>query len=260
MLKALAAILVSFSLAISAGLTGFAAAQQPVVALPPVQDADVEVDGIWTSASEWSKASETMINYTDGTRLAIRGMSDADFVYVMLEMPDDYVVDGHAGICFDTLVDGGPYLGTDDYCYVMGTSFREYHGDGRTTLMQQAPLDQFVTAQRGLSDSKSPLYSAKSHMTYEFKIPRVNLGSDNVRFGFYVSYDTRGQDTNYNYYYSWPDYKSAEYLRVASPRSWGIAAISADAEVPEFPVPLIGALAGIVGAVAILARTRYLKF
>jgi hypothetical protein len=259
MLRALAAILVSFSLAILAGLPGFAAAQQPIVALPPVQDIDMEVDGMWTSASEWSEASETMINYTDGTRLAIRGMHDGDFVYVMLEMPDDYVVDGHGAICFDTQVDGGPYLGADDYCYVMGTSFKEYHGDGRTTLMQQWPLDQFVTAQRGLSDSKSPLYSAKSHMTYEFKIPRVNLGSDNVQFGFYVSYDTRGPETNYNYYYSWPDYKSAEYLRVASPRSWGIASLSADNEIPEFPLPAIGALAGIVGVVALLARTKFLK-
>jgi hypothetical protein len=259
MLKALAAALASFSIAMLASLPGFASAQQPVLVFPPVEDADVDIDGMWSSASEWSMASETSINYTDGSRLTIRGMHDADFVYVMLEMPDDYIVDGHAGICFDSLSDGGPYLARDDYCYVIGTSFREYHGDGRTTLMQQAPLDQFVSAQRGLSDSNSPLFSTKGHMTYEFKVPRHSLGSANTQFGFYVSFDTRGQDNNYTFYYSWPDYKSAEYLRVASPRSWGIASLSADAEVPEFPVPVLGALAGVVATVVVLTRTRLLR-
>jgi hypothetical protein len=125
--------------------------------------------------------------------------------------------------------------------------------------MQQAPLDQFVSAQRGLSDSNSPLFSTKGHMTYEFKVPRHSLGSANTQFGFYVSFDTRGQDNNYTFYYSWPDYKSAEYLRVASPRSWGIASLSADAEVPEFPVPVLGALAGVVATVVVLTRTRLLR-
>lgn len=259
MLKAIAVTIAAFSIAMLSGLPGIASAQQPIIAMPPAEDIDVKIDGVWTGGSEWSKASETIVNYTDGTRLAIRAMHDADFLYVMLEMPDDTVVDGHGGICFDTLSDGGPYLGRDDYCYVMGTAFREYHGDGRTTLMQQAPLDQFVVAQRGLSDSNSPLYSSKGHMSYEFKIPRDSIGSENTQFGFYVSYDTRGQDNNYTYYYSWPDYKSAEYLRVASPRSWGVASLSEDAAVPEFPVPVIGALAGIVATVVVLTRTKLIK-
>ncbi len=260
MLKGIAAALVSFSLAVLAGLPGHAYAQQPILGIPLIEGIDPEIDGAWTSNAEWSGASETVVNYTDGSRLVIRGIHDASFVYVMLEMPDDYVVDGHGAICFDTQADGGPSLGMDDYCFVVGSSFREYHGDGRTTLMQQAPLDQFVVGQRGLSDSISPLYSSKPHMTYEFKIPLDYLGSDKTQYGFYVSFDTRGQTNNYTYYYSWPDYKSAEYLRVASPRSWGIASLSSDASVPEFPLPLIGALAGIVGAVAVLSRTKLMKF
>jgi hypothetical protein len=236
-----------------------ASAQQPIILLQPVENVNPEIDGSWTSPSEWSKASETLANYTDGTRMVIRGMHDGDFVYVMLEMPDDYVVDGHGAICFDTLADGGTYMAADDYCFVMGTTFREYHGDGRTTLMQQAPLDAFVVAQRGLSDSKSPLYSSKPHMTYEFRIPLIYLGSDKTHYGFYVSFDTRGQENNYTFYYSWPDYKSAEYLRVASPRSWGVATLSPDTEIPEFPASLVGALAGIAGVAAIMTRTKLFK-
>lgn len=256
---ALSAILMASSLVLLSGMQGSALAQQPVIALPPVESANPEIDGVWTSSNEWSMASEAIINYTDGSRLAIRGMHNSDFVFVMLEMPDDYIIDGHAGICFDLQSDGGTYLARDDYCFVMGTVLREYHGDGRTTLMQQVPMDQYVTAQRGLSDSKSPLYSAKSHMTYEFKIPHDYLGSDKDQYGFYVSFDTRGQTNNYTYYYSWPDFKTAEYLRVASPRSWGIASLSSETIVPEFPVPVIGALAAIVGVVAVMSRTKLMK-
>ena len=259
MLKSIAAALIAFSLAILAGYPGFALAQQPVVPLPLAGNADVKIDGKWSSAGEWSKAIVTMENYTDGSRLAIRGMHDTDFVYVMLEMPDDYIVDGHGAICFDTEGDGGTYLAVDDYCFVMGTALKEYHGDGRTTLMQQAPLDTFIAGQRGLSDSVSPLYSSKPHMTYEFRVPLNYLGSDKTNYGFYVSFDTTGQTNNYTYFFSWPDYRGAQYLRVASPRSWGIASLSSDADVPEFPIPAIGALVGIVGAVAVLTRMKLFK-
>jgi hypothetical protein len=255
--------LIALSIALMAGLPvlGAAAQQQPMVKIKLVDNVeDPKIDGVWTSKTEWSDAGETIINYTDGTRLAIRGMHDNDFVYVMLEMPDDNEVDGHAAICFDTQGDGGTYLAEDDYCYVMGTTFREYHGNGRTTLMQQVPLDAYVVAQRGLSDSRSPMYSSKSHMTYEFRLPLDYLGStDRTQFGFYVTYDTKGQSDNYTYYYSWPDYKSVDYLRTASPRSWGIAALSSDATTPEFPAPILGgALAGIVGTavVVLMARTK----
>jgi hypothetical protein len=257
-----AGVLVALSLVILAGLQGFASAQsqdKPSITLPLLQGSEPDIDGIWTSGSEWATAGQTMVNYTDNTRLVIWGVHDSDFIYVMLEMPDDHVMDGHGGICFDTLSDGGPYMNRDDYCYVMGSTLREYRGDGRTTLMQQAPLDQFVTAQRGLSDSKSPVYASSPHVSYEFKIPLDDLGSDNTQFGFYVSFDTRGQTNNYNFYYSWPDYNTAEYLRVASPRSWGTVSLSPDIEVPEFPVTVIGAIAAVIGGIAVLSRTRLIK-
>ena len=241
------------------GFPGIASGQQPVVVFPPVEGADVEIDGSWTTAGEWSKASETIVNYTDGSRLAIRGMNDGDFLFVMLEMPDDYLLDGHGAVCFDTEAEGGTYLAQDDYCFVMGTALREYHGTNRTTLMQQVPLDQYVTAQRAMSDSKSPLYSSKEHVSYEFRVPLSYLGDDRTHYGFYVTFDTTGQDNNYTYYYSWPDYKTAEYLRTVPPRSWGIVSLSEDTVIPEFPVPVIGALAAVVGGVALMSRTRLFR-
>jgi len=216
------------------------------------------IDGTWTSSSEWNNASETVQNYTDSTNLVIRAMRDADFVYVLLEMPEDFMIDGHAAICFDTLSDGGAYMNPDDICYILGETLREYHGDGRTTLMQQAPKSPNVIAERGLSGSNSPYGSTRDHVTYEFRLSADYIGSEQVSYGFYVSFDTIKEPTNFSYFYSWPDTGSPEYLRVASPRSWGILTTS-ESEIPEFPLPVIGALAGVIGIVAVVTRTRIFK-
>lgn len=244
------------SIAVLAGVSGAAHGQESSVVLPFVKGSSPVIDGVWTSSKEWADASVTMVNYTDGSRLAIRGMHDEDSVYLMLEMPDDNISDGHAAVCFDTQGDGGTYMEFDDHCFVLGTVLKEYNGDGRTTLMQQTALEPSVVAQRGLSDSKSPLYSAKSHLTYEFKVPHVYLGSQRSQYGFYITFDTRGQDNNYTFYYSWPDFKTAEYLRVVSPRSWATLSLSADANVPEFPIPVFGGLAAAAGIAIALARSR----
>ena len=235
-------------------------AQQPTIALPLIEASDKpEIDGLWTTSDEWSKASLASLNYTDGTQLVIRAMRDGESVYVLLEMPQDFVVDGHAAVCFDTLSDGGAYMNPDDYCFVLGENLREFHGDGRTTLMQQIPLEPDVVADRGLSGTNSPYRSASDHVTYEFQVPMDHIGADRTQYGFYVTFDTLGQTTNYSYYYSWPDSKSASYLRVASPRAWGIASTSSDVEIPEFPLHVVGAIAALVGIMAIIGRIKILK-
>ena len=236
--------------------------EQPSIFLPLSNetDASTTIDGVWTAPDEWSNASETFANYTDGTQLVIRGKHDSSSLFLLLEMPQDYVLDGHAAVCFDTLNDGGPYMNPDDYCFVLGrNNLKEYHGDGRTTLMQESEPNFQVIASRGISNENSPHKSDKSHVTYEFKIPLEYLSDDRTDYGFYVTYDTRGQTTNYTYYYSWPDYKSASYLRVVPPRGWGQLEISSETVVPEFPLSVVGIIAGTIGIAAVLTRTRFLK-
>ena len=231
-------------------------AQQPIISVPETGDADAPVlDGFWTTSDEWSRASETLQNFTDDTQLVIRGMHNEEFMYILLEMPQDYVVDGRAGICFDTLNDGGPYMKPDDFCFVLSQDLREYHGNDRTTLMHETGLHIYVDARRGLSDSNSPYGSEKDHVTYEFKVPMEYIGAVNqTQYGFYVVFDTRGQTTNYTYYYSWPNYETTSSLRVESPRAWGLLSTSSTAEVPEFPTPLVGIVAGLIGAIVIATR------
>jgi len=248
-------------LVVAAGLIGiaalpaFAATKGPAIFVPRSETAAPILDGTWTNPQEWSKASETFVNYTDGTHLVVRAKHDLDRLYVLLEMPNDYVLDGRAGICFDTLKDGGPYMKSDDYCFVLGDALREYHGDGRSTLMYAAALNSDVTASRGLSGPNSPYEPNKNHVTYEFGVPLEYLGSDFTDYGFYVVFDTRGETTNYTYSYSWPDFESESSQRVISPRDWGQVVISSDVNVPEFPLPVVAYIAGAVGIVAILTRT-----
>jgi len=166
------------------------------------------------------------------------------------------VVDGRAAICFDTLNDGGPYMEPDDVCFLLGQTLEEFHGNGRTTLMQETGLHIDADGKRGLSGSNSPYEFGRDHVSYEFRIPIDYIGGANrTQFGFYVVYETRGEATNYTYHYSWPDYESSSSLRVAPPRSWGIMTISSTAEVPEFPLPLVGLFAGLIGMVAVASRT-----
>lgn len=242
------------------------AAQQQMISLPATDDMNVPViDGSWTTTDEWSKASETYQNYTDDTQLVIRGIQDGAFLHILLEMPRDYVLDGRAGICFDTLNDGGPYMKPDDVCFVLGQRLEEFHGDGRSTLMQETGLLMDVEGERGLSGSRSPYESGKEHVTYEFKIPVDYIGSsgNQTQFGFYVVYETRGESTNYTHYYSWPDYESSSSLRVAAPRGWGIVTIASNSnsttEVPEFPLPVVGLIAGLIGIIVVARRTTIFK-
>lgn len=235
-------------------------AQEQIISFPVTDDVDAPVmDGVWTTADEWSKASETYQNYTDDTQLVIRGIHDETFIHILLEMPRDYVVDGRAGICFDTLNDGGPYMKPDDVCFVLGQRLEEFHGDGRSTLMQETGIPMDVDGKRGLSGSNSPYQFGEQHVSYEFKIPIDYIsGTNQMLFGFYVVYETRGVTTNYTHYYSWPDYESSSSLRVAAPRGWGLVSISSSTEVPEvpeFPLPLAGLIAGLIGMI-VVASTR----
>lgn len=244
-------------MSIMASIPSAIAQENSIVA--PISGGDAPViDGVWTSAGEWSQASLTFANYTDGTQLVIKAKHDWDSLYVLLEMPKDNKIDGHGVVCVDTLNDGGPYMKTDDYCFTLGSSFRVYRGDDRTTVMtDEIAATREMQAARGLT-SNSP-YGSGEHASYEFKIPLKGSGQIATDYGLYVNFDTRGQADNFTYHYSWPDLESDSYLNAPQPRSWGKISLSPDANVPEFSASVIGAIASVVGLAAILTRTMLHK-
>jgi len=247
-------LIIASAMIIMASTSAFAAGEDSPVFVPRADSGVPTIDGVWTSSDEWKKASETYVNYTDGSHLVIRAKHDGEKLYALLEMPDDYVVDGRAGICFDTLSNGGLYMKPDDYCFVLAAILKEYHGDSKSTLMYEAPLSLDVHAERGLSGQYSPYKSSKDHVTYEFVVPLKYLDNNEKEYGFYVVYETRGQTSSYTYYYSWPVHTTESSLRVASPSDWGQVIISSDVNVPEFPSPVIAVIAGVIGIVAVLSR------
>ena len=251
-------LFVATALIVMAALPAFAVSDNPPIFIPRSESAVPTIDGVWTSSDEWRKASETIVKYADDTELIIKANHDTEKLYVLLEMPNDYVLDGHASICFDTSNEGGPYMKADDYCFVLGSTLGEFHGDGRSTLMQDTMLNPNASGARGLSGANSPYESDKDHVTYEFAIPLDYL-SDRTEYGFYVVFDTRGQTTNYTYYYSWPDFNTESSLRVQSPRDWGQVIISSEVNVPEFPMPLIALVTAVTGIIAILTRFNHFK-
>jgi hypothetical protein len=236
-------------------------AQEPTILASAIGDLDPPlVDGSWSTSNEWITASEVFQNYTDQTELIIRALHDETYLYILLEMPQDHVVDGRASICFDTLNDGGAYMKPDDVCFVLGQNLEEFHGNGRTNLMQETVLVTNVDARRGLSGADSPHHSDGKHVTYEFKVPIDYVGNFNqTQFGFYAVFDTREEATNYTDYYSWPDYETSSSLRVAPPRGWGILSISSMTEVPEFPLPILGIMAGVMTVIVLTKKVRVLR-
>lgn len=231
-------------------------AEENSIIIPKLEDNAPKVDGVWTSSNEWSQASVTFTNYTDGTQLITRAKHDLDSLYVLLEMPQDNREDGHGVVCLDTLNDGGPYMKTDDYCVTLGSSLRVYQGDGRTTVMEDQVAIFQVQAARGLAVSP---YSSEEHMSYEFKIPLKEFDAIATDYGLYINFDTQGRTDNFTYHYSWPNLESDSYLNAPPPRSWGQISLSPDVNVPEFSIPVIGVTAGMVGLMAILTRTMLFK-
>jgi hypothetical protein len=238
-------------------------AQQPSISPTLIESSDAPIlDGVWTEPDEWSNAVETFVNYTDGSRLVVRTLHDENSVFILLEMPDDHLVDGHALVCFDTLHDGGYNLEPDDYCFALGGNAREYRGDGYSKVGQQRDLVGGVVIERGLSGSNSPYYEVQNHVTYEYKIPLDYIGRS-AEYGFWVTFDSPGEVVDKAAKYYWPESARGSYFKVAPPREWGLLVVStvapgttADGTVPEFPASVMAGVAAI-GLAILFARKRF---
>jgi len=231
----------------------------------PLSDGNApNIDGFWTNSSEWTQSGGMLVNYTDDTQLFIHTKHDANFLYILLEMPGDRLVDGHGVVCIDAENDGGLSMSTDDYCFTQGTSLRIYRGDNRTTTMRtEVAVFGSVQAARGLTTS---YHSTDEHVSYEFKIPLEEYGAIGNEFGMYVTFDTRGRTDSYTHLYSWPDVKTNSYLDAPPPKSWAKITLFPSTDVPEpqvsvpeFPVSAISGIAAVASLVAILTQTSLLR-
>jgi hypothetical protein len=163
------------------------------------------IDGKWSTMTEWSNASENMIQNQYGWTMYVRMMHNASYLFVLVDFITDQS-DNHdyARIGFDTANDGGNCPKVDDYlfeCFAArgGSCLFQGKGTGGVGWDQWTEIDwpDGAIAEWGFSRVCDPYEPGRNHQIYEFQIPCGFLGDNNAHarfYGFYI-YATDNYDT-----------------------------------------------------------------
>jgi len=198
----------------------------------------VQLDGIWSTKTEWADASEAKI-VENGLTAYLKAKYDERFLYVLIDFVSDMTLNtGNWGVvCFDTRNDGGKAPLPDDYCFYRtirgagikgGDSFASgiMQGNGMkwVSIEESKSLPEFK-AVMSHSQLNDPYESKDHHVSYEFKIPRGKGLGEEMRFYVYVN------DGYYNNFVEWPTNAGGKRFAIgsptlkdvlASPNNWGI--------------------------------------
>jgi len=204
-----------------------------------------QIDGKWTSKTEWVDASETKIADEKLTAY-LRMKHDEIFIYVLIDFISDRGLErsgDFAVVCLDTLNNGGEVPSGDDYCFYRITRAGNFlngimQGNGMewVVLQQSRVYDPYGTSEsfKGrirYSHLNNPYDSVNSHVSYEFRIPIVSYGI-NEMMGFYVY----ANDGYANDFLQWPaDAGGKQYRAIVkdvlpSPDKWGSVHLKLDRE------------------------------
>lgn len=259
----LAAVLACLSIltiypAIAAGSLG-----TPVTC--PVLTQTVAVDGIWTTASEWTDTSETQMRVGQGNGLGyFRVKHDASYLYLVAESLVDTALEYNstAGmgdfmtIFLDTLNNQGFTPSTDDYrfriYYVNPTNTTIMTSKGTGTVWAEASSIPGMQAAMGLDTANSP-HSPHPHVAGELRIPLSTIPAS--EFGFFIRFDDSmiwwtQSDQAYMMHLYWPGPTNLD--QSINPSSWGTIVMS-DQPIPEF------ASTAVVLVMAVLAITMLVR-
>jgi hypothetical protein len=198
------------------------------------------IDGQWSTATEWSDASENMIRNKFGWTLYFRAKHNQTHLFALLDFVTDQSQhwEDTGGICFDTKDDGGNYPMTDDYEFF----YSGYHGrcetyqgkgTGGTYPWIDITTPPQTTAVIGFSSLNDPYESGKNHCNYEFQIPCSFLGR-----GYFYGFYGFVQDSNTDTLLQWPENAGGTTIEAPAPGNWGNIASSVEF-IPEFPSLLI---------------------
>ncbi|MGH9910017.1 MAG: hypothetical protein ACRD32_05205 [Nitrososphaerales archaeon] len=157
----------------------------PNTANPP------RIDGVWSTSTEWTDASETKI-VENGMTAYLRAKHDERFVYVLIDFVSDQSLDESgdwAVLCFDTKNGDGKAPLNDDYCFYIATrtnritsGIMQGNGKGWTGIQDAKLVGQFAK----MSYSHFSMYdNTNMHVSSEFKIPLRSYGLEE-KMGFYI--------------------------------------------------------------------------
>jgi hypothetical protein len=161
------------------------------------------LDGQWTTSTEWTDASENKLT-NQGSTAYIRTKQNSTYLFILVDFVSDLTGSAsdsistfdYCGLFFDVSNDGGQYPNSDDYFlshYYISTTgksgLQTYVSQGtgiNKTDENWRKIDtpQGFILERGFSSANDPYESSKNHRIYEASIP-MSFFIDNIT-GFYV--------------------------------------------------------------------------
>ena len=224
--------------------------QEPTSLIIPKSHEDVEIDGLWTTKTEWIDSSELKINDNELSAY-VRAKHNQVFVYLLIDFLSDHGLEASgdfALICFDTQNNVGNVPLPDDYCFYRITRTGDFiegiiQGNGVDwTLLQEAeiwdPYDEKFDAAISASHMNDPYDSINTHVIYEFRIPIETYGF-NEEMGFY----TYVHDAYTREFIEWPANAGDKQFKfivkdvLPAPDKWGDLSLKLDKQETHISKP-----------------------
>ena len=161
------------------------------------------LDGQWTSSTEWTDASEYKLS-NQGSTAYFRAKENSSYLFVLVDFVSDQTGSAsdsistfdYCGLFFDVSNDGGLYPKSDDYFlshyYISSTDksgLITYVSQGTGLNKEDNNWKKIDTPQgfsldRGFSSINDPYENTKNHRIYEASIPMAFFNANIT--GFYV--------------------------------------------------------------------------
>ena len=193
-----------------------------------------DIDGMWSTRTEWTDASETVIMQNNLTAY-LRAKYDETFVYILIDFISDQGLERSSDlaiVCFDTKNNGGNAPMSDDYCFYRITRAGDdldgiIQGNGMEwIILQEAetwdPYDEKFDAAVAYSQMNDPYDSTNKHVIYEFRIPIESYYlAEMMKFYIYAN------DAYNDEFVQWPTNAGGKQFRsivkdvLPAPNKWG---------------------------------------
>jgi len=212
----------------------------------------VEIDGLWTSKTEWVDASETRIDNNELSAY-VRAKHNQAYVYLLIDFLSDHGLEASgdfAVVCFDTKNNAGNAPLPDDYCFYRITRTGDFidgiiQGNGMDwTVLQEAetwdPYDEKFDAAMSSSHMNDPYDSVNTHVIYEFRIP-IESYEINEEMGFYAYVN----DAYTKEFIEWPVNAGGKQFKfivkdvLSVPDKWGNLSLKLDKKETDISKPQV---------------------
>jgi hypothetical protein len=173
----------------------------PQVIQAPSTDSPPDIDGKWTTPSEWNTMTATELE-NNGSKMYVLALHDSNFVYVMADIVSDNTQPSDSEFMRYNLVmifDRGDYqrdttLGINEIgvgtslTFINGTQISNNFGSQVWTYDNQRNAVDIAApsgynSSMGFSSANDPFDSSHDHRIYEFRIP-ISLLNKSDSYGF----------------------------------------------------------------------------